>query len=111
MQHKAYSALDASIKEAKMGRHQLITNKKKQEIIQNTLFHKRQNNNTIKGVEAIVILELVTVLYKRSRNITSGKITIGIDNPKVCKGIVNKIYKVTYFSYDTKAEVAQIRKN
>ena len=69
MQHKAYSALDASIKEAKMGRHQLITDEKKQEIIQNTLFHKRQNNNTIKGVEVIIILGLVTVLHKKSRNV------------------------------------------
>ena len=51
----------------------------------------------MKGAEVIVILKLVTVFHKRSRNIRSRKITIGIDNPKVYKGIVNKIYKVSYF--------------
>ena len=106
MQHKAYTTSDASMKEGKMGSYWLITDNKNQEIIQNTLFHKRWNNNIIKGVEAIVILELLIVLYKRSRNVISGKVTIGIDNPKVYKGLVNEIHKVGYFSQDTGVKIA-----
>ena len=74
-----------------MGSHWLITDEKKQDMIQNTLFHKSWGNNTIKGAEAIVLLELITVLHKRSKNIISGKITIAIDNRKVYRGLVDEI--------------------
>jgi len=48
MQQKAYTASDASIKGGEIGSHWLITDEKNQEMIQNTLFHKRWNNNIIK---------------------------------------------------------------
>ena len=98
IQQKALTTSDTSMKGGRIGGYWLITNDKKQETIQNTLFNKRQNNNTIKGVDVIIILELVTVLYKRSRNVVSGKITIKIDNLKVYKGLVDEIYKASYYS-------------
>ena len=49
---------------------------------QNTLCHKRWDDNTIKGAEAIVALELITVIGKKGKMINEGKITVAIDNKR-----------------------------
>ena len=65
----AHAASDASLKHGRMGGHWVITDQKNEEVIQNASYHKTWRNNTIKGAEAIVSLELVMVSHKRGRNI------------------------------------------
>ena len=92
---KAHAATDASLKLGRMGGHWIVTDEKNEEILDNTIYHKAWRNNTIKGAEAIVLLELVTMLHKRGKNITRGKITIAIDNRKVHNGVINEIVKAS----------------
>ena len=58
----------------------MITDINRKEEIHNTLYHKEWNINTIKGAEAIVMLELLMVIERKGKNIENGKLTIGIDN-------------------------------
>ena len=106
---EAYAAADASLKEGRMGGHWILTDDKKGEIIENTLYHKAWRDNTIKGAEAIVLLELVTVLRNRGRNVRNRKLTIVIDNRKVYNGVTNMILKASTYNQDAGAEIAQIQ--
>ena len=54
---KADAALDASLKEGQLGEHQIVTDNKKSEIVENTLCYKLWGSNIIKGAKAIVVLE------------------------------------------------------
>ena len=106
----AHAASDASLKCGRMGGHWVITDQKNEEVIENTLYHKAWRNNTIKGAEAIVLLELVMVLHKRGRNVTQGKICVSIDNKKVFDGVTKTIVKASTYTQDAGAEIAQIRR-
>ena len=110
MQQKAHAVSDASMKDGRIGSCLFITDEKKQKMMHNTLFHKSWSNNTVKGAEAIMLLELVTVLYKRSKSIALAKTTIAVDNWKKHRGLVDETCKVSYFFQDAGAEIAQIRK-
>ena len=63
--------------------------------MQNTLCHNRWDNNTIKGADAIISLELVIVIGKKGKRINEGKITISIDNRKVYNGVERTIRKAS----------------
>lgn len=78
--------------------------------IENALFHRRWNKNTIKGAEATILLDMISVLHKKSKHSRAGKITIGIDNRKACNGLVKETHKASIFSQDAGAEITQIRK-
>ena len=80
------------------------------EVIDNTLYHNRWKTNTIRGAEAIVLLELITVLRMRGRNITHGKVIVGIDNRKVYNEVTSMINKASTYTQDAGAEIAQIRR-
>jgi len=107
---KAQAATDASLKLGRMGGHWIVTDEMNEEIIENTIYHKAWRNNTNKGAEAIVLLELITMLHKRGKNITRGKITIAIDNRKVHNGVTIEIVKASTYNQDAGAEIAQIRR-
>ena len=81
-QRKAHAASDAAMNNSKMGGHWIIMDLESKVKTQNTLCHKRWDNNTIKGAEAIVALELITVIGKKGKMINEGKITVAIDNKR-----------------------------
>ena len=107
---EAYAASDASLKNKKVGGHWIITDAQMSEVIDNTLYHNRWGFNTIKGAEAIMLLELMSVLRNRGREINHGKITVGIDNRKVYNGITRPLLKPSSYIQDAGAEIAQIRR-
>jgi len=43
-----------------------------------------------------VLLELITVIKNKGRNVESGKITVAVDNRKVYRGIVEQIRKASH---------------
>ena len=92
-----------------MGGYWIIINKEQTIEVKNTLFHKNWDDNTYKGAEAIILLELIEVIEKKGRHILSGKMTIGLDNRKVYQAIVKGIVKASLFSQDGEAEIARIR--
>ena len=67
------------------------------------------DENSSKAAEAIVLLELVTVITKKSMNIRSGKIIIVLDCSEVNKLIINKLHKATALVCDGGSEIAAIR--
>ena len=94
-QRKAHAALDAAMNDSKMGGHQMLIDLENRIKMQNTLYHKRWNDNANKGAEAISFLELITVIRKKEKRINKGKITVGIDNRKVHNGVVRTINKAS----------------
>ena len=51
----------------------MLVDSKKQEVIQNTLHHKRYRNNTAKESETMVLLELIVVIKMREEMHTLAK--------------------------------------
>ena len=80
---KAYAATDVAINNGKIGGYWILVDTERRHIMQNTLYHKRWGENTVKGAEAIVLLELIIVIKNKGRNVESGKITMAVDNRKV----------------------------
>ena len=110
MQSRAIAASDTSVKEGELGGAQMIMSSNGNEVLSNRLFHKKQDKNSSKVAEAVVLLELVKVIASKSRNIREGKIIIALDCREVYKSIVNKIFKSTKLVGDGGGEIALIRK-
>jgi len=98
------------MKDGEMGGSWILTNNNKDKIIQNILYHKNWKKNTAKGAEAITLLELISVLKHRGRDIESGKLSIAVDNRKVYRGITEQIKKASTHTQDAGVEIAQIRR-
>ena len=79
---KAVAAIDASVKNGKMGGSQIMSNVNKRELLSNQLYHKHWIDNTTGIAEVIILLELITVIERKRRGIEEGKIVISIDNKK-----------------------------
>ena len=71
----------------------MIVNKENKELLSNKLHHKNWIDNTSGSAEVIVLLELITILEKKGRNIQEGKVVIGIDYKWAYKKIVREIRK------------------
>ena len=106
----AIGVTDASAKHGQMGGYWIFTSTTKAFEIKNTLYHKYWAENTCVGAEAIVLLELIHMIEKKGRDITRGLITIGIDNRKVHRKLVEDIMKTSMHVQDAGAIVAQIRR-
>jgi len=104
-----YAASDASVKNGQMAGCWMIRNESNELLLQNHLYHKEWENNTIVGAEAITLLELIEVIERKGRGISHGKITIGVDNRKVYQRIVEEIAKPNVYAKDSGAEIAQIK--
>ena len=94
-----------------MGGQRKIVNTSTKEELSNALFHKKQRQNTAKGVEAIVLLEPLVVLEKRGHKIEEGKLTVGLDNKKVHRRIVNETYKISSNMQDARAKIIVMKEN
>ena len=92
-----------------MGGHWMLMNIDSKERKFNTLCHKEWDKNTIVGVEAIVLLELLVTLEKRGRNVNSGKVTVGLDNRKAHIGIVEEIKRNSEVTKDAGAEIIEMK--
>ena len=106
----AYTASDASVKNGQMAGCWTIRNESNELLLQNHLYHKEWENNTIVGAEAITLLELIEVIERKGRGISHGKIIIGVDNRKVYQRIVEEIAKPNVYAKDSGAEIAQIKR-
>ena len=49
-------------------------------LLRHILFHKEWKHNTSIGAETIVLLDLLEIIEKEGRHITSSKIKIGFNN-------------------------------
>ena len=100
---------DALMKHNQMGGHwRMINIETKQETF-NTVCHKEWTKNTVVGADAILLLEFLVVLVKKVRKIDKGKVTAGLDNRKVCAGIVEEIKRTSKATKDAEAEIAEMK--
>ena len=79
--------------DARRGGYQTTIDLESKIRLQNSLHHNRWNNNVIKGAEAAVSLELLTVMQNERKSIANNKIAIRIDNQKVHNGITQTFKK------------------
>ena len=106
---KAYAASDAAMKYNQMGGYWKIINTEIKYEISNTLYHKEWGKNTVVGAEVIVMLELLVVLEKKGKNINEGKVIVGLDNRKVCRGTVDEIKKMSMNVGDAWVEIVEMK--
>ena len=106
---KAYAASDASMKNKQMGGYWRLMNADSKEETRNTLHHKEWDKSTIVGAEAIVLLDLLAMLEKKGRNANSGKVIAGLDNKKVCRGIVQDFKRNSEGTKDAGAEIIEMK--
>ena len=59
----------------------------------NKLYYKTWEQNTLGLAEVIILLELITVIERKGRNISQGKVRIGMDYKRVYRKILNDIKK------------------
>ena len=74
------------------------------------MHNKKWEDNTSGVAEVIVSVELITVLKRRGKNITNGKIRIRFDNKKHYRNIVEGIKKSNVCAQEARAEIATIKK-
>jgi len=103
------AATDASCKNNQMTGHWRIESEDRSIKLENTLYHKEWGANTIVGAEVITLLELLEVIYKKSKHMHQGSIEIGFDNKKAYKTITSKVVKPTQYAQDGGAAIARIR--
>ena len=109
-ENKAVAATDASVKDDEMGGVWMLTDTKRTFEISNELYHKRWGDNTPGVAEFLVLLELITVIERRGRHISNGKITIGFDNKKHHRNIVNEVNKSNVYALEAGAEISEIKR-
>ena len=66
----AIAATDASVKDDKIGGYWIMTDKFKRIHVENRLCHEEQENNASGVTEIIVLLELTSMIAKRSKHST-----------------------------------------
>ena len=106
---KAVAVINASVKDGKMG-GQIIVNTERRELVSNKLYHKNWIHNTSGSAEVMVLLELITLLEKKGRNIREGKIVIGIDYKRAYRKIEKDIRKSNEYAQESGAEIAMIKR-
>ena len=106
---KAVAATDASVKGNRMSSMWIISDIDQNFEISNDMYHKRWRDNTAGSAEVIMMLELMTVLERRGRHINYGNITIGFDNKRHYRSIVNEICKSNVYSMEAGSGIAAIK--
>ena len=101
---------DALVKDGRMGRCWIIANVEKKELISNELYHKEWEHNTSESAEVIVLLELITLLEKKGKGISRGKIVIGVDYKRAHRKIMKDIKKSNEYVQEARAEIAMIKR-
>jgi len=108
-QRTAVAATDASVKNDQMSGVWIMADKEKTFQISNEIYHKRWRDNTAGAAEVIVMLELLTVLERRGKHIKEGCITIGFDNRRQYKNIVNRIHKSNVYAMEAGSGISSIK--
>ena len=67
-------------------------------------------DNTSKGAEIIILLELIEVIGSKGKHITFRKIQIGFDNRTSHKKITQALSKPSKYTQDSGAAIARIKK-
>ena len=106
---KAVAATDASVKGDAMSGVWIMSDIERSFEIKNEIYHKRWRENTSGSAEVLVMLELMTVLERRGRHINHGSITIGFDNKKHHRHLVQEIYKSNIYAMEAGGEIAAIK--
>ena len=91
-----------------MGSYWLITNKIRSIKIENRLFYIWWQLNTLRVAETITVLDVITMIVKKSKNITRSTITVLNDNLKLVN-MINSTLSPTQFTLKAAAEVAEIK--
>jgi len=78
----ALAIIDAILKDRIMGGFWIIISFTRSAEIKNKMCSKQWSKNANKGAEAIVLLDLIQIINKKSRHIDSGSIKICTDNQK-----------------------------
>ena len=76
------------MKEEELGRAWIIMSRNRNEVLANRLYYKEWDDNLSIATEVLVLLELVQVIIKKSRNIREEKIITAIDCNEMHKLIV-----------------------
>ena len=82
----------------------------KRVLIEKELFSKDQKNNTPKGAEVIIFLDMVQTVYQKSQGINSGAVTMFCDNKDVKRMSNRSMTRVNHFNQDAAAEGAAINR-
>ena len=67
--------------------------------------HQHQRANTSKGAKAITLLELITALKVKGRNINEGKIIVAMNNRKAYYNVIEEMLKLTRCAQDAGIEI------
>ena len=106
---KAFAATDVLAKDGKMSGYWIIANNVNKDVLSRDLHHKRWEHNSLGSAEVIVLLELLTVLKKRGRNMNDSKIVIGIDYRRAHRKTLESIRKSNEYAQESGAEIAKIK--
>ena len=85
--NEATVAIDALVLGNLIEDYWVITIKNKTFKVKHKLYSKDQRPNTPRTIEAIVLLDLVEIVTKRTEQLTKGKIVNYNNNKKICKMI------------------------
>ena len=104
------AATDASVKDHCMGGWWTLTSKNKSFKNEKGTHSSNWEDNSSGCAELTVLLELVTVLENKGRQIAQGEITIGFDCKKAHRKIVSSVLKSNEHAKEALGEIAMIRK-
>ena len=103
------AASDASKERNLLATHQIITNLQNNIEIEDRVENKKWDNGMIPAREAIGILDLVSYITKRSRNISHREFVICINNKTNFKNIYKKVCKESNVTYEAGATIVAIK--
>ena len=83
--HKAIVACDASDKDGKLGRYQIISNENRNNKVPHSMYDKQWKFNSSTVAEAIIMLDLIETIQSKTKTINKGGLTICNDNQKLHK--------------------------
>ena len=81
-----------------MGEYWIITNEQQSFQLSNHLYSKQWEKNTPCSTKAIVLLELIEVLYNKGKHIESGLIKVFINNRYNNKRLTEEMIKLNTFA-------------
>ena len=80
MSRKVIEACNNSIKNGVIGEHWVMMTRDKEELMSHETHAKEWSFNTLKAVEAVILLHLIATLRMKSYNINKGKIDSHMNN-------------------------------
>ena len=109
MNNKELAASDALVKVYQIERFQILSNKNKVYKIRHIIYSKEQKYNTYIEGEATVVLDMIEMIYYKSRHITSTSIMIHNDNRLLIRLVGIEIFKENQFIIEARAKIAHIK--